>query len=130
MSEPVDYDGAWKEALELYLAPFLQLCFPEIYRQIDWRVPVEFLDQELQEVVRDSELGKQRVDKLVKVRRLDGDAEWVLLHVEVQAQADDALPQRLDQEDPSSEYSPQTQLPMTQKLTFSILASQHFSILG
>jgi hypothetical protein len=47
--------------------------------------------------VRDSELGKQRVDKLIKVRRLDGEEEWVLLHVEIQAQIDEGLPRRVYQ---------------------------------
>ena len=87
MSEAADYDGAWKEALDLYLQPFLQLCFPQVAAGIDWNVPVEFLDKELQEIVRDSELGKQRADKLIKVRRLDGQEEWVLLHVEIQAKS-------------------------------------------
>jgi hypothetical protein len=97
MSEALDYDGAWKEAIELYLQPFTQLCFPEAASNIDWRAAVEFLDTELQEVVRDSNLGKQRVDKLVKVRRLDGQAEWVLVLVEVQAQPDENLPGRVYQ---------------------------------
>ena len=58
---------------------------------------MEFLDKELEEIVRDSELGKQRVDKLVKVRRIDGVEEWVSVHVEVQAQPDEGLPQRVYQ---------------------------------
>jgi hypothetical protein len=28
MTEPIDYAGAWKETLERYLHPFLELCFP------------------------------------------------------------------------------------------------------
>jgi len=97
MNEATDYDGAWKEALDLYWRPFVELCFPEVARRIDWSAPVEFLDKELQEIVRDADLGKQRVDKLVKVRRLDGTEEWVLVHVEVQAQPDEGLPQRVYQ---------------------------------
>jgi hypothetical protein len=97
MNEATDYDGAWKEALEIYLQPFLRLCFPAVAQRIDWSAPVEFLDKELQEIVRDAHLGKQWVDKLIKVRRLDGDEQWVLLHVEVQAQLDAKLPQRVYQ---------------------------------
>ena len=97
MNESIDYDGAWKEAIERYLQPFTELCFPEAARNIDWRATPEFLDTELQEVVRDAGLGKQRADKLIKVRRLDGEAEWVLVHVEVQAQADESLPERVYQ---------------------------------
>mgnify|MGYP001172711702 CR=1 FL=1 len=83
MSAAIDYDGAWKEALEQYLQPFLALCFPAVADGIDWHQPVEFLDQELQQVVRDADLGKQRTDKLVKVQRLDGTEEWLLIHLEV-----------------------------------------------
>ena len=40
-----DYDGGWKEALDRYLQPFLQLCFPPVATQIDWSKPIEFLGQ-------------------------------------------------------------------------------------
>jgi hypothetical protein len=90
-----DYDGGWKEVLEHYFRSFLELCFPAASAEIDWNAPFEFLDKELEEVVRDADLGKQRADKLVKVQRLDGVAEWVLVHVEVQAQRDPDLPLRM-----------------------------------
>jgi len=44
------------------------------------------LDKELQQIVRDAELGKRLADKLVQVWRKDGDDAWVLAHVEVQGQ--------------------------------------------
>ena len=65
--------------------------------EVDWSIPPEYLDTELQEVVRDADLGKQRVDKLIRVQLLDGSEEWVLIHVEVQAQPDEDLPRRLYQ---------------------------------
>jgi hypothetical protein len=41
--------------------------FQEAYKQIDWKKGYEFLDKELQKVVRTA-IGKRRyVDKLVKV---------------------------------------------------------------
>ncbi|MDR1280769.1 MAG: DUF4351 domain-containing protein [Opitutaceae bacterium] len=94
---PTDYDGAWKEALEIYLRPFLDLCFPEVAGGIDWRRKPEFLDQELQKLTRDSELGRQRVDKLVKVWRKDGEEEVILLHLEVQGQPEENLALRMYQ---------------------------------
>jgi hypothetical protein len=69
--------------------------FPEAAHRVDWRQPVVFLDQELQEVVRDAELGKLRADKLVRVHCLDGEEEWLLIHVEVQGQPDPRLPRRM-----------------------------------
>jgi len=97
MHENMDYDGAWKEALEVYLRPLVELCFPEAGRGIDWDVPVVFMDKELQRLVRAAKLGKQSVDKLIKVRRREGTEELVLLHLEVQAQLDEQLSKRVYQ---------------------------------
>jgi predicted transposase YdaD len=91
----VDYDGAWKELLEVYFQPFLEFCFPDAASKVDWTRPVVFLDNELQEVVRDAELGKLRADRLVRVHGLDGKEEWLLIHVEIQGQPDPRLPRRM-----------------------------------
>ena len=93
----IDFDGAWKETLERYFNPFLLFCFPEVHRQIDWSKGYAFLDKELQEVVRDAQLGKQRVDKLVRVVLLDGREEWILIHVEIQTQVDGTITLRVYQ---------------------------------
>ncbi|MCF7708357.1 MAG: transposase [Verrucomicrobia bacterium] len=95
MNQRTDYDGAWKEALELYLQPLLEFCFPDVAENINWHEPIEFLDKELQEVTRNSKLGKQRVDKLVRVIRKDGRKECILIHVEVQSWVDKDLPLRM-----------------------------------
>ncbi len=92
-----DYDSPWKEALEIYLRSFLDLCFPHVAAAIDWDRGMEFLDKELQEVVRDAALGEQRVDKLIKVWLLDGREEWILVHVEVQHEPEADLPRRIYQ---------------------------------
>jgi len=76
----VDYDGAWKELLEVYFRPFREFCFPNAARRVDWSQPAVFLDKELQEVVRDAESGKLRADKLIRVNALDGREEWLLIH--------------------------------------------------
>lgn len=89
MEQPTsDFDGAWKYALEQYFAPFLALFFPAAHAAIDWSQPVAFRDTELQQVAPEDQAGKQRVDKLAQVRRLDGEPAWVFVHVEVQAQRD------------------------------------------
>jgi hypothetical protein len=62
-----DYDSPWKEALDGYFPEFLALLFPVIHAEIDWSRGFEFLDKELQQVVRDAELGRRYADKLVKV---------------------------------------------------------------
>ncbi len=90
-----DFDGAWKEALEQYFRPFLEFCFPDIAAQVDWTKGGEFLDKELEKVVHDAAMGDISVDKLVKVYRLDGKEDWLLIHVEVQSQTDKDLPRRM-----------------------------------
>jgi hypothetical protein len=94
---PTDYDGAWKEALQVYLQPFLHLAFPPEAAAIDWAHPPQFLDTELQQIAPESELGRQRADTLVEVRLREGGTEWILLHVEVQAQRDAHLARRMYQ---------------------------------
>ncbi|WP_299492116.1 transposase [Acaryochloris sp. IP29b_bin.137] len=84
MPDLSDYDSPWKEALERYFPQALEFLFSLIHTEIDWEQGWEFLDKELQQVVRDAELGRRLVDKLVKVWRQDGSETWVLLHLEVQ----------------------------------------------
>ncbi len=81
-----DYDSPWKEILERYFKEFLEFFFPVAYEGIDWSKGYEFLDKELQQIVRDAELGRPLVDKLVKVYTTEGDEAWVVVHVEVQGQ--------------------------------------------
>src|ERR1700730_14468790 len=90
-----DYDSPWKEALDGYFEPFLALLFPEVHRQIDWSRGYESLDKEFQQVVREAELGRRYVDKLVKVWTIDGEERWVLIHVEVQTARDADFPLRM-----------------------------------
>jgi hypothetical protein len=50
----INFDSPWKEMLDLYFADFMAFFFPEAYADIDWAQGYEFLDQELQQVVRDA----------------------------------------------------------------------------
>jgi len=90
-----DYDSPWKDILETYFQPALELCFPQIARQINWAKGVQLLSKEFQKIVRRSELGRRNVDVLVQVWSVAGSEQWVLLHVEVQAQRDLEFPHRM-----------------------------------
>jgi hypothetical protein len=90
-----DYDSPWKEALDLYFEPFLALLFPAVHGQIDWSRGHESLDKEFQQVVREAEVGRCYVDKLVKVWTPAGAERWVLVHVEVQTAREPEFPQRM-----------------------------------
>ncbi|TFW27599.1 DUF4351 domain-containing protein [Massilia horti] len=90
-----DYDTPWKDALRQYFPEFLSFYFPQAFRVIDWSVPHVFLEQELAQITRDSELSSKRVDKLVRVVRKDGAEKWVLVHVELQGYVDQGFAERI-----------------------------------
>lgn len=90
-----DFDTAWKQALEWFFEPFLSLFFPTIHEDVNWSHEPVFLDKELQEIVPEAEIGRGTVDKLVKVWTHEGVEAWVLVHVEVQSQHDNAFAQRM-----------------------------------
>jgi hypothetical protein len=94
-TQPIDYDSPWKEALERYFEAFMAFFFPLAHADIDWNRGYEFLDKELQQVVREAELGRRLADKLVKVWRRDGQETWVLIHIEVQGQPDPEFARRM-----------------------------------
>lgn len=90
-----DYDTPWKEALERYFREFMALLFPLAHAEIDWAQGYEFLDKELQQVVRDAQLGKRLADKLVRVRDRNGEEDWLLIHLEVQGQREADFARRM-----------------------------------
>ena len=73
----------------------MQLLFPEVHAIVDWNCGYEYLDKELQQIVRDSELGRRYVDKLVKVWLKSGDEKWILIHIEVQGDEEAEFGQRM-----------------------------------
>lgn len=90
-----DYDSPWKEALEQLFPEFMAFYFPAAHADIDWSKGYTFLDQELRQVVRDAELGKRYVDKLVQVARCNGGEDWVYIHIEVQGRRDEDFAKRM-----------------------------------
>lgn len=90
-----DYDNPWKEAIAVYFKSFIAFFFPDIYEQIDWKIPHEFLDNELRQVMRDDKLGQREADKLVKVWLTNGLETWVLIHLEVQSQYQSTFAERM-----------------------------------
>lgn len=80
-----DYDAAWKELLDEHLQAILSCFFPGVAAAIDWARPIEFLDQELRAVIPDETVESFRVDRLIKVFRVDGGEQWLLVHLEIQS---------------------------------------------
>jgi hypothetical protein len=87
-------DTGWKEILERYLPRFLEFYFPDIYRDTDPE-RYSFLDKELQSITKDSTLGRRYADKLIRVFLRDGSEQWLLIHIEVQGEAEEEFEKRL-----------------------------------
>jgi len=90
-----DYDSAWKEALTIYFEPFMAFCFANAHADINWERGYETLDTELQEVIRDAEIGRRLADKLVKVWLNSGEDALVLIHIEIQGQVQSDFAERM-----------------------------------
>lgn len=90
-----DYDSPWKDALQAFFPRFVELLFPDIHADIDWRRGYESLDKEFQQISRGAKVGKRLADKLFKVWLRDGHECWLLIHVEVQAEPEEEFPQRM-----------------------------------
>ncbi|BAU13652.1 hypothetical protein LEP3755_41920 [Leptolyngbya sp. NIES-3755] len=90
-----DYDAAWKGGVEQYLYDFLEFFFPQIHTDIDKQRGFTFLDQELAQLAKESEVSKRYVDKLIKVWLLDGKETWLLIHLEIQSQVDAEFAKRM-----------------------------------
>ncbi len=95
MSDRNEYDSPWKMILDTHLEDALRLYFPDIAEAVDWDKPVRSLEQELQRIAVESEVEKKHVDKLIEVSLLDGEAVWLLIHIEVQRQPETDFAQRM-----------------------------------
>lgn len=91
----MDYDSPWKETVEQYFPSFIGFFFPKAHADIDWNKGYNFLDKELEKIIRDAELGKRLADKLVQVWRHDGEEEYLLVHIEIQGDRDRDFAKRM-----------------------------------
>jgi hypothetical protein len=76
MDKPINHDSPWKDTIDQFTRSFLEVTFPDVAATIDWSFELVFLEQELHEITPASEIGAKRVDKLLKVRLLDGTVQW------------------------------------------------------
>ncbi len=83
-----EFDSPCKEAVEYYFKDFMAFFFPHIHEEIDWSRDYEFMDKELEKVVRDARSGKRYADKLVKVFLPDGRPARIMIHIEIQGYRD------------------------------------------
>lgn len=62
---------------------------------MEWSAGYEFLDAELQAITRDAQHWRRFADRLVKLTRLSGEQQLVLIHIEVQSQVDRNFTRRM-----------------------------------
>lgn len=92
---PARYDLPWKAALSHAFRAFMEFFFSELCKEIDWSRRPRFRDKELASVVLGDAPNSMVADKLVEVSLRDGRVQWVLIHVEVEAQRDARLARRV-----------------------------------
>ncbi|MES2141781.1 MAG: hypothetical protein V4471_02695 [Pseudomonadota bacterium] len=92
-----NHDSAWKDVLDAYFKEFMEFFYLEIAEKIDWAAGYEALDKELLAITTDAMVGKRFVDKLFKIKTLEGQEEVILIHIEVQGKKEDEFPLRLFQ---------------------------------
>ena len=93
---PETFDEPWKQIVPALFQPFLEFFAPEVAREIDWSRKPVFLDKELRRIAKG--FGRRRrstADFLVKVWRLDGAEQWLIIHIELQAQKDVNFAERM-----------------------------------
>ena len=78
-----------------YFEPFLALFFPTPMPRSTGAAAAIPSNRELRQIVREGELGRRRVDHLVKVWLTSGQEQWVLVHVEVQTAEDPDFARRM-----------------------------------
>ncbi len=90
-----EYDSPWKNMLEHYFQDFMAFFFPQAHSDIDWTRGYQSLDGELQKALKEAEIGKRLTDKLMQVWRRNGEAQVVLVHIEVQGYYDAGFAERM-----------------------------------
>jgi len=92
----ISKDTLWKGIIEDLFEDFCAYFFPEWSAQIaDFSKPLEFLDKELEAIAPEKPSKKRYADKLVKVFTKTGNAQWILVHIEVQGYQDEYFAQRM-----------------------------------
>src|SRR5579862_2976701 len=89
------FDEPWKQIVPALFESFIQFIAPDVWSDIDWSRPPVFLDKELRSVSKGLRKRRTTADFLVQVWRKGGEDLWLLAHIELQAQRDEAFPERM-----------------------------------
>lgn len=87
-------DILWKGLIEDFFPDLMEFFYPEALSYLEL-TQVEFLDKELQQLFPESADSRRYADKLVKIRRIDGEEQWQLIHIEIQGYKDEHFAERM-----------------------------------
>ena len=88
-------DALWKAIVTEMLPDFIGFFIPELYEVIDFNRGFEFLEQELEKIIKKTKKHRKYTDKLVKVYLKDGKEQWILIHIELQGYNDEYFGERM-----------------------------------
>lgn len=88
-------DAAWKTIIDPYFPQLIEFFYPQLHEKIDWPKGYQFLDRELDAIMRQAHVGKRSVDKLVQVHAYEGIKAVILLHLEIQSTRQSQFSRRL-----------------------------------
>lgn len=93
--DPPDYDGLWKRIIEDLFKEFMQFFAPDLHDEIDFtKTPIPLKQEYFKRIIKTNK-GKNIVDKIMQVSLKNGEEKWILIHIEVQAKANEAFSKRM-----------------------------------
>jgi predicted transposase/invertase (TIGR01784 family) len=88
--ERFDHDGTWKDLIEKYFYHLLKRALPELYEAADRNKEPTLLDKEFRDILNTADptihTSPYFADYVIKVPLVCGGEEWILFHIEIQAQ--------------------------------------------
>ena len=87
-------DTLWKGIIEDLFQELIAFFFPQEFDQFDFS-EVIFLDKELEKLFPQSVDKKRIVDKLIQVKLINGEKQWILIHIEIQGYKDPKFQNRM-----------------------------------
>jgi hypothetical protein len=88
-------DSLWQNLIEVYFENFMEFFFPQVHKLIDWNRSHQFLNKELQNLVKDASIKRICAENLVKVRLLNRKNAGFCIYINVQLQKYDLFTQRM-----------------------------------
>jgi predicted transposase/invertase (TIGR01784 family) len=99
-TERFDHDGLWKDLVERFAYSLLKRAIPELYEDADKETKPRLLDKEFRDILNTSDpeihTSPHFADYVMEVPLKNGDAEWVILHIEAQGHGGGGLPERMN----------------------------------